>query len=112
MRIPPGPLKQLVRLYFRRAGSADAEAERIGHYLVEANLAGHDSHGVIRVPSYVSWARSGQVVPNQHLQVVTESDAFAVVDGGFGFGQVIGEEATRLGVAKADKGGAAVIALR
>jgi uncharacterized oxidoreductase len=112
MRIPPGPLKQLVRRYFQRAGSADAEAERIGHYLVEANLAGHDSHGVIRVPSYVSWARAGQVVPNQHLRTVTENDAFAVVDGQFGFGQVIGEEATRLGIAKAAKGGAAVIALR
>jgi uncharacterized oxidoreductase len=112
MLIPHDRLKQLVSDVFEKAGCPRAEAERIGHYLVEANLAGHDSHGVIRVPSYVEWLKAGKVVANQHIRVVFENEAIAVVDGQAGFGQVIGEEATHLAIAKARKQGVAVIALR
>lgn len=112
MNITADRLKQFVTDIFARAGCGPAEAERVAHYLVEANLAGHDSHGVIRVPSYVAWLREGKVVPNQHARVVFENEVIAVVDGGFGFGQVIAEEAMKLGIAKAGKHGAAVVALR
>src|SRR5437867_714204 len=101
MKIASGPLKSLVAEVFERAGCRAAEAERIGHYLVEANLAGHDSHGVIRVPSYIAWLQGGQVVPNQHIKVVMETEALALVDGQIGFGQVIAEEAMQLGIDKA-----------
>src|SRR5262249_10237400 len=65
-----------------------------------------------RVPFYVEWAKVGKVVPNQHIKVVFENDVIAVVDGQYGFGQVLGEEAMRLGIDKATKHGVAVIALR
>ena len=39
------------------------EAERIGRYLTEANLVGHDSHGVILIPSYVERIKVGHIVP-------------------------------------------------
>lgn len=112
MKIPHQQLKQLVTSIFRKAGCQEPEAERVAHYLVEANLAGHDSHGVIRVPSYVAWLKDGKVRPNQHIKVVSESEVIAVVDGQGGFGQVIGEETMRLGIDKARKHGVAVIALR
>jgi len=105
-------LKKLIATIFATAGCSEPEAERIGHYLVEANLAGHDSHGVIRVPPYVTWLLDGQVFPNKHAAVVFENDVLAIVDGQFGFGQVIGEEAMHLGIAKSAKQGVAVIALR
>ena len=85
---------------------------RIAHYLVDANLVGHDSHGVIRVPSYIDWLRAGKVLANQALKIVFENDVIAVVDGQFGFGQVMGEEATKLGIEKARRQGVAVVALR
>src|SRR5438876_5120763 len=105
MKIAAEPLKRLVAALFGRAGCQAGEAERISHYLVEANLAGHDSHGVIRVPSYISWLQTGKVVPNQHIKVVMETGALALVDGQFGFGQVIAEEAMQLGIDKAQKNG-------
>ena len=77
-----------------------------------ANLTGHDSHGVIRVPRYVAWERAGEFVKNQTAEVVTENDSFAVVDGRFGFGQSIGPEAVQVGMRKAAKSGAAVVALK
>ena len=50
-------LKQLVQKIFSAAGSHAHEAGRIAHYLIEANLVGHESHGVIRVPKYIEWVR-------------------------------------------------------
>jgi hydroxycarboxylate dehydrogenase B len=105
-------LKQIVSDIFAAAGCGPAEHERIAHYLVESNLVGHDSHGVIRVPFYIGWLRAGKVLANQSLAVVFENDALAVVDGQFGFGQVMGEQATNLGIAKAGRQGVAVVALR
>jgi hydroxycarboxylate dehydrogenase B len=105
-------LKQIVSDIFAAAGCAPAEHERIAHYLVESNLVGHDSHGVIRVSFYIDWLRAGKVLANRELAVVFENDALAVVDGLFGFGQVMGEQATKLGIAKARRQGVAVVALR
>jgi hydroxycarboxylate dehydrogenase B len=110
--VSPPRLQRLVSDIFAAAGCSPAEHERIAHYLVEANLVGHDSHGVIRVPSYVDWLRAGKVLANQELTIVFENDALAVVDGQFGFGQVMGERATRLGIAKSERQGVAVVALR
>jgi hydroxycarboxylate dehydrogenase B len=112
MRIAHEPLRRLVGDIFAAAGCRPPENERIAHYLVEANLVGHDSHGVIRVPSYVTWLREGKVRANQELKVVHENDVIAVVDGQFGFGQVMGERAMQLGIAKCAKLGVAVVALR
>jgi uncharacterized oxidoreductase len=112
MRIPHQRLKQLASTIFAAAGCSAHEAERIGHYLTEANLVGHDSHGVIRISYYVDWLRAGKVLPNQTINIVFENDVIAVVDGGYGFGQTIGEQATKLGIEKSARHGVAVIALR
>lgn len=105
-------LRGFVGDIFAAAGCARDEAERIGLFLVSANLAGHDSHGVVRVQNYVRGLRSGFVVPGQRLAVVHESATHATVDGGYGFGQTIGPQAVDLGIAKARAAGMAVVALR
>jgi uncharacterized oxidoreductase len=112
MKVPHERLRRLVGAVFAAAGCRPAEHERIAHYLVEANLVGHDSHGVIRVPSYIAWLRAGKVVANQEPRVVLDGDALAVVDGGFGFGQVMGEAAVQLGIARSGRHGVAVVGLR
>src|SRR2546422_5317296 len=112
MRALQDRLKNLVSTIFAAAGCRPPENERIAHYLVEANLVGHDSHGVIRVPSYVDWLRAGKVVANQELKIVFENEVIAVTDGQFGFGQTMGEKAMELGIAKCRRHGVAVVALR
>ncbi len=112
MNFEHGELKALVEKIFRAAGCSDDEATRVATRLVGSNLVGHDSHGVIRVPSYTEWLRDEKIFPNKSMQIVFENDAMAVVDGQFGLGQTIGEEATQLGIDKASKSGVAVIALR
>src|SRR5258707_1671763 len=74
---------------FSHSESSPEEARRIATYLTTANLTGHDSHGVIRVPVYVRWKKMGSVVPNQIAEVVVDTPSLAVVDGQFGYGQTV-----------------------
>jgi hydroxycarboxylate dehydrogenase B len=105
-------LARYVATVMAAGGSATDEAATIARRLVDSNLVGHDSHGVIRVSKYLEWVRAGWLVPNQRPSVAVESDAFAIIDGNRGFGQVIGEFATRHGIAKAARTGIALIGLR
>ncbi|MFL6814423.1 MAG: Ldh family oxidoreductase, partial [Bradyrhizobium sp.] len=65
---------------FAHADSSAEEARRIARYLTTANLTGHDSHGVIRVPVYIRWKKMGSIVPDQTVEVVVNTPSLAVVD--------------------------------
>ncbi len=97
---------------FAHAGSSQEEAKRIATYLTTANLTGHDSHGVIRVPVYVRWKGLGAVVPDQTVDLVVDTPSLAVVDGKFGYGQTVGPQAVKLGIEKCKASGLAAVALR
>lgn len=112
MRYALQPLQALVTEIFTVAGCEPTEAACISDHLVQANLTGHDSHGVIRTPIYVQWLKDGKVRANQQAKIVFETDAIAVIDGGMGFGQPIAQQAMEIGIAKAKKSGVAVVALR
>jgi hydroxycarboxylate dehydrogenase B len=97
---------------FVHAQSSKEEARRIATYLTTANLTGHDSHGVIRVPVYMRWKTTGWVVPNQTPEVVVDTPSLVVVDGKFGYGQTVTPVAVRIGIDKCKKAGLAAVALR
>jgi len=105
-------LAGLVRDIFAAQGCSAAESGRIAQYLVAANLTGHDSHGVIRVPRYVAMLGRDEVRRDVTAEIVTDTPAFALVDGGYGFGQTVGPQAVRLGIDKALQGGVAIVGLR
>lgn len=110
--IPPQQLEQLITRIFAAAGCDGAEASRISVHLLGANLAGHDSHGVVRVPRYVEWLQAGYVVKGQKAEVVTDGGCFALLDGHFGFGQTVAPQAVELGIERALQHGIAVVGLR
>ena len=105
-------LVEIVATIMRGAGCDAAEAATVARRLVDANLVGHDSHGVIRVGKYLEWVRAGWLVPNRVPTVVFENDSILIVDGNRGFGQVVGEFAGRLGTNKAATAGIAMVGLR
>jgi len=70
------------------AGVPNAEAEVVATSLVGANLRGHDSHGVMRIPQYIGFIERGEYRPGVELRVVRETPALVVCDGGWGLGQV------------------------
>ena len=98
-------LRALAADIFRAAGSEAHEATLVGDHLVDANLAGHDSHGVIRVSKYLDWHARGMVLANRHATVVREIAVARRRRRGFGYGQVIGREAMDLAIAKARHAG-------
>ena len=97
---------------FRRVRCRPDEARRVAASLVDANLTGHDSHGVIRMPRYVGWVRSGDIVPNQTIERLVDTPVIAVVDGRFGFGQTVAPQAVDLEIEKAKAMGLAATSLR
>lgn len=100
-------MAQLVRGF----GSSEAEAHAVADNLVDANLAGHDSHGIGMLPRYVNAFLEGDLIPNAALAVEMDGGALLRLSGGGGFGQVIGREAMALGVARARQIGTAIVAL-
>src|SRR5438477_7054778 len=97
---------------FAHAESSPEEARRIATYLTTANLTGHDSHGVIRVPVYIRWKKLGSVVPDQTIEVVVDTPSLAVIDGRFGYGQTVTPQAVRIGIEKCKKAGLSAVAVR
>ena len=105
-------LADFVADIFASLGSSRAEAERIGRYLVNANLTGHDSHGVARVPRYAAWKRDGMLIADQTVTRVVDTPVIAILDGQFGFGQTIAPQAVMLGIEKCRAHGLSAIGLR
>jgi uncharacterized oxidoreductase len=97
---------------FEHVGCSPEEARRVAASLVDANLTGHDSHGAIRIPRYLDWVRSGDIVPGQTIERLVDTPSIAVVDGRSGFGQTVAPQAVDLGVEKARTMGLASISLR
>ena len=111
-RLSSSTLVTFIQAIFVAAGSERREAEIVASHLVDASFMGHDLHGVIRVSKYVEWLRAGHVLPNRHARIVVDRDALVVVDGDFGFGQVIGMEAMEIVAARAASYGIATMAVR
>jgi len=105
-------LAALVAVIMQGAGCGPDEAKTIARRLVDSNLVGHDSHGVLRVAKYLEWIKDGTLRPNTPPTIVFESDTIAIIDGNRGFGQVTGEFAAKLGIAKARTMGIAMIGLK
>jgi len=92
--------------------SSPAEAATVAHNLVLANLSGHDSHGVGMLPRYVDAVLEGGLAPNTAARVVLDTGTLLTIDGGHGFGQVIGEQAMTLGMARARQHGSCIMTIK
>jgi len=89
------------------AGASAKEAAIIACHSVAANLAGHDSHGVIQIPIYIDRIKRGHIVPGAKFEVVRETPTTLVVDGHWGFGYVVSERVMEMVIEKAKKQGVA-----
>jgi hydroxycarboxylate dehydrogenase B len=112
IHIPAAALTDFCAETFARVGCRVEEARRVSASLVDANLTGHDSHGVIRAPRYVDRVRAGDLVPNQSIERLVDTPVIGVLDGRFGFGQTIAPIAVDIGVQKAKAAGLCAISLR
>ena len=67
-------LEEFVSKIFVHSGSNEQESKIVGDHLVDSNLVGHDSHGVIRVSKYIEWLNQGNIKLNQSINILKEED--------------------------------------
>lgn len=82
-------------------GANEEEAEIVGGSLVDANLRGHDSHGVMRIPFYLGRVKEGIIQPGSNITIEQESPGTLVCSGGWGFGQVVARQVMEATITKA-----------
>jgi len=104
-------LTELGERIFAAVGSPPDIARRVAEALVDANLCGHDSHGVIRIPSYVEAVKAGHVIADARPATLRETAVTALVDGRWAFGQVSAAYGTRIAIEKARASGVAVVGI-
>jgi uncharacterized oxidoreductase len=104
-------LQKAIAAIAAAGGSESAEADLVAENLVTANLTGHDSHGIGMMPRYVEALLEGGLHPNRKAQVKLEAGSLLLLDGGAGYGQSIGLQATRMAIERAKKHGVSITAL-
>jgi hydroxycarboxylate dehydrogenase B len=104
---PPDYLRKIAEAIFLGCGSPSEEAALVADDLVESNLLGYDSHGIIRCQTYVEFVLGGKVKPGAPVRVQKETPVTAVVDCGLNFGQVGAMRMTDIACAKAEQSGLA-----
>jgi hydroxycarboxylate dehydrogenase B len=102
---------RIIAAIFRAAGAPDDLAGQVAEVLVDNHLAGHDSHGILRIPEYVASIRAGEIVPTARPRIIEESATSALVSGNWAFGQVTGIFAADLAVEKAKRERVTVISV-
>src|SRR5262245_46811661 len=104
-------LEALGTRIFAAMGAPEGDAAWLPPLLVRANLRGPDSHGVIRIPSYWSAVKQGQVDPKSPVTVIAETPVIARLDGGRGFGQPVARRGMQMAIAKAKSAGLSAVTL-
>lgn len=104
-------LQQTSTRIFAAMGAPQADAAWIATLLVRANLRGHDSHGVIRIPQYSQSVKDGSVDPKSPVTVTMETPVLARLDGGRGFGQPVARRGMEIAIAKAQAAGLSAVTL-
>jgi len=105
-------LAQIGRRLLEAANVPAETAQRVSASLVEANLAGHDSHGVIRLVQYIRAIERGQIHPRAELEIVRETATTALVDAHWAFGQVAARRAMEIAISKARQFSLGAVGLR
>jgi LDH2 family malate/lactate/ureidoglycolate dehydrogenase len=111
-RISHRELLGMVSAVYERAGVPSEDARFIAETLVQADLWGHQSHGVLRLGWYYARLRSGAMKPVTRPQIVLDGGAVAVMDGCDGIGQIVAKHATEEAVRRARKHGVGVVSVR
>src|SRR5215510_1749830 len=111
-RIEASALARFVKRAFEVAGLPPADADILAGLMVEADLRGSDTHGVIRLPLYLRRLKAGGVNPRPNIRIVQEKPATALVDGDNGMGHLVMRFAAMTAIEKAKAAGVAWVGAR
>ena len=104
-------LYDFVYQLFAKTGMVEKDAETCAEYLVQTNLWGIDSHGVLRVPIYIKRLLSGAMNKAPEMSCINDIGALQVWSGDDGCGYIVGREAMDQAIAKADQYGIGAVGI-
>ena len=99
--VPAEKLIEIAKGLLVAAGASAEEAAVIARYNIGANLVGHDSHGIILIPTYIDRVKAGHIVPQAPWTITQETPTTTVIDGNWGFGYAVTDRAMRYTIEKA-----------
>ena len=111
-RIDPHALLNFATAVYAKVGMPDADARLVADTLVQADLWGHQSHGVLRLGWYLDRVRNGVMKAVTAAELIVDAGGVAVIDGHDGVGQVLAMQATREAVRRAKAHGIAAVGVR
>ena len=111
-RVPADRLVAFIVRAFTAAGLPAEDAQTLADLMVEADLRGSDTHGVIRLPLYVRRIRAGGVNPKPDIHIVSDRPAAALIDGDNGMGHLVMRRAAELAIEKAKATGVGWVGAR
>jgi len=100
-RVPASQLAAFIDRAFTAAGLPENDAETLASFMVEADLRGSDTHGVIRLPLYVRRIRAGGINAKPSIRVTNDRPSAALIDGDNGMGHLVMKRAAELAIEKA-----------
>lgn len=112
VKVNPEKVKALVTEIFVREKLPKENAAIIAEALVDANLTGRASHGVLRVKAYYDRLEAGGGKANPDIRVLKETETTALMDGDNGLGMVAAYKASQLVREKAEKSGIACVTVK
>ena len=112
LRVSSDDLRALAETIFKKRGVPKKDAVLVADILIEANLRGHDSHGVIRIPNWVKGLDCGALKSVCQPLVVRDKGATALINGDSGLGPVVAKKATGLVLQKAKNFGVGLVSVR
>ncbi|MEV6286958.1 Ldh family oxidoreductase [Kribbella sp. NPDC051770] len=110
--VRPAWLEATVSAVFTALGFEPADAAQIAHSLVEADLRGVSSHGIMLVPMYVERLNAGGVTRERELDVLHDAGAAIVADARGGMGQLSSPQAMGLAIDRAGRYGIGLVSVR
>ena len=104
-------LIKVVHDIFCAAGATSQDANQVAEILVANHLAGHDSHGILRIPEYLQSIADGEIAVTAAPEIIQETPTSAVVKGNWALGQVVGNFATDIAIKKAREVGVCAVSV-
>src|SRR5215472_10854195 len=104
-RVPATQLAAFVARAFVAAGLPDTDAQMVAGLMVEADLRGSDTHGVIRLPLYVRRLRAGGIKARPDIRILSDRASVALIDGDNGMGHLVMRRAAALAIERAKTSG-------
>ena len=99
--IKPEHLQNIAEKLLIAVGASDNDALTIARHSIGANLVGHDSHGIMQIPTYIDRVKRGHIIPDADYEILRDSPTTTVVDGHWGFGYVVTEMVMKTTIEKA-----------